>query len=107
MPSIAKTNLSKPAPKWFRIADGVLSDAENIVLAILLIKGYSNDIMVIYKISSEFLRNQLRRFLSNGEEYAPIGTTQTLADVTNTPIETKSEVVLPKESTLKIETDKP
>lgn len=104
MALIQKSNFTKPAPRWFRITDGIISDAENVVITILLLKGITDHdaTMIIYKMASEFVRNQLRRFLSNGEEYAPAGTVQTLADVTGQPVETKQNIVLPKDSTLTI-----
>lgn len=104
MPLIAKSNISRPAPRWFRITDGIISDAENVVITVLLLKGYgdSSPVLVIYKMASEFVRNQLRRFLANGEEYAPAGTTQNLADATGQVLETKDSVVLPSDITTDI-----
>lgn len=106
MAIISKSNMSKPAPRWLRITDGIIGDSEDVVLAILLIKGYTADApaLLMYKLISSFVRRQLARFISNGEEYAPSGTTQTLANVTNTPVETKETVVLPTDSTLKLDT---
>ena len=71
-----KDNLNKPAPRWLRIADGVIGDLEDVVLTIMLMKGYTADApnMVIYKVASSFARRQLKRIVSNGEVYAKADT---------------------------------
>lgn len=69
--NLSVKNIDKPAPKWFRITDGIIGDTEDLVLAVILVLGYSASApgLVIYKIASSFIRRQLRRFLSNSEVY--------------------------------------
>lgn len=89
---------NKPAPRWYRITKKIWSNTENLVLAILLIYGHGEGSfqLIIFKISSSFLKENLDTLLSNGEEYAPAGTVQTLANVTNTPVETKTKTIHPE-----------
>ncbi len=69
-------NLKKPAPRWLRIADGIIGDSEDFVLGIWLLTGHVADAptMLIYKLASSFIRRQLKRIVSNGEVYAKADT---------------------------------
>lgn len=68
------TNIHKPPPKWLRITDRIIGNVENLVLTIWLILGYSSDApaLLIYKISSSFLREQLKLLITDGEIYARV-----------------------------------
>lgn len=82
-------NLSKPAPRWFRITKKIVAYTENTVLGFLLINGHGegSQAMLYYKLGSSFVMNILESILSNGQEYAPAGATEALQNVTNLPVE--------------------
>lgn len=91
--AIGLKSVNRPAPKWYRIADGIIGDAEDLVLTIMMLNGWAADApsLLMYKIVSSFVRRQLKRFISNGEVYATEDTvsatlTQTVTATTVTPV---------------------
>lgn len=75
-------NMNKPAPRWYRILNGIIGDAEDLFLTIWLVSGHTADAptMIYYKVISSFVRRQLNRVITNGEVYAKpdtITTTET------------------------------
>lgn len=64
-------NAKKPAPKWFRKFKKIWSNTENTVIAILLIMGYTAEapLLLIIKLSSSYILNNLDTLLANGDDY--------------------------------------
>lgn len=62
-----------PAPVWFRKGKKIFSNLENFVIAILMFSGYASDSMVllIIKLSSNFLLENIEILLGNGQAYIP------------------------------------
>lgn len=96
-------SVNKPAPRWLRIASGIIGDGEDLFLAIWLITGHAADAptMVIYKISSSFLRRQLKRFVSNGEVYAQEDTKTQSVTITETSVDTTLPYSAPNDNELR------
>lgn len=64
--------LNQPAPKWYRITKKVWSNTENLVIAILLICGYTDSslALLIFKVSSSFVKDTLDTIMvSDSETY--------------------------------------
>jgi hypothetical protein len=66
-----KRNSNKPAPRWYRKFKKVFSNTENFVIGILLVMGYGAEstLLLIIKLSTSFLLNNLDTIIANGEEY--------------------------------------
>ena len=84
MANISTSNINKPAPRWFRVTKKIWSTTENTVIAILLLSGHADQSfpMLLFKIGSSYLKDVLDSVMTNGEEYAPSGTTQQLQQLT-------------------------
>lgn len=66
-------SLSQPSPKWYRITKKVWALTENTVILLLLATGHTDSslTMIIYKISSSYLKEVLDAVMvSDKEEYA-------------------------------------
>lgn len=81
-------NISKPSPKWFRIANTVYGNTETLVIAIMIIYGISSDSksMLVFKLASSFFRTNIGLIMANGQEYAPVGATKALENATGQPV---------------------
>ena len=81
------SNIESPAPRWYRRAKraiGLLSGPS--VMAFVQIFNPNDHTMAAVGEIIAFLPTILELFnaiLTNGEEYAPTGTTQQLQDITN------------------------
>ena len=55
--TISANNSNRPAPKWFRKFKKIFSNTENLVLAVLMIKGRASDspLLLIIKLSTSFV----------------------------------------------------
>lgn len=65
------SNSGKPAPRWFRKFKKIFSNTENFILGLLLIMGHSSDapLLLIIKLSSSFILENLETLIANGESY--------------------------------------
>lgn len=68
---LSSANWNRPAPRWYRKFKKIFSNCENFILAILMIKGHAADapLLLIIKLSTSFILNNLDTLLANGEEY--------------------------------------
>ncbi|MFT3679415.1 MAG: hypothetical protein QM791_04030 [Ferruginibacter sp.] len=82
----ARQNSKKPAPKWFRKFKNIFTDTENSLILILLAMGYGAESLVILliKVGTSWILRTLETILTNGEEYAPAGTTNELEGLKET-----------------------
>lgn len=64
---------NKPAPVWLRKGKKVFSNLENLVIGILLLTGFTNDslVLLIIKLSSNFVLENLEILFGNGQVYTP------------------------------------
>lgn len=71
--TINTSNMGKPSPRWFRIFKKIFSNTENFVIALLMIMGYSAEapMLLIIKLSTSFILNNLDTIMANGEVYTP------------------------------------
>ena len=89
MATVSPSNINSPAPKWYRKAKraiGLFSGPS--VVAFVQIFNPNDHTMAVVGETIAFLPTVLELFnaiLSNGEEYAPVGTTQQLQDITGQP----------------------
>lgn len=69
-----------PSPRWYRITKKIWSNAENLFIGIWLATGHLNDspTLLIFKLCSSFIKDNLDTILTNGTEYAPAGATEAL-----------------------------
>lgn len=92
--TISLLNIDQPAPRWYRKAKrivGLLSGPS--FLAIFQIFHLSDHAMASVGLIISFLPTVIEIFnavLSNGQEYAPTGTKQALADVTGVTVKDES-----------------
>lgn len=94
----AINNASKPAPKWFRIANTIFGNTETMVLTILMMNGFADNshVLLEIKLISSFIRTNLGVVIANGQEYAQAGSTQAIqnADISKETVaeaDTKSK----------------
>ena len=67
------SNINKPAPRWYRVAKPIVSNIENLVIAIWMIyQPADSPGLLIFKLCSSFMKETLDVVLvSATDEYKP------------------------------------
>lgn len=71
MALISKDNIGKPSPKWYRKFKKIFSNTENFIIALLMVTGYTSEapLLLIIKLSTSFILNNLDTLIANGDDY--------------------------------------
>lgn len=95
------TNVDLPSPRWYRRAKRIIGllSGPTFLAFVGIFNPSDHQLAIIGQIIS-FIPTVLEIFnaaLTNGQEYAPVGTKQALADVTGQPVVEKEtgKLILP------------